>query len=67
MKPLEGGPGRKLPEQKPLENTATVLYIGRIPHGFYEDEMKGARVFFYLFIVFSTKNYYLPGMLYAYN
>ncbi|PIA53535.1 hypothetical protein AQUCO_00900249v1 [Aquilegia coerulea] len=41
--PLEGGPARKLPNQKvqePLENTATVLYIGRIPHGFYEDEMR---------------------------
>ncbi|XP_023550343.1 MKI67 FHA domain-interacting nucleolar phosphoprotein-like [Cucurbita pepo subsp. pepo] len=39
--PLEGGPGRKLPAQKPLENTATVLYIGRIPHGFFEKEMEG--------------------------
>ncbi|XP_020208964.1 uncharacterized RNA-binding protein C1827.05c [Cajanus cajan] len=39
--PLEGGPARKLPEQKPLENTATVLYVGRIPHGFYEKEMEG--------------------------
>ncbi|KAA8539184.1 hypothetical protein F0562_025876 [Nyssa sinensis] len=39
--PLEGGPGRKLSESKPLENTATVLYIGRIPHGFYENEMEG--------------------------
>lgn len=40
-KPLEGGPGRKLPEQKPLEDKATVLYLGRIPHGFYEKEMEG--------------------------
>ncbi|KAK7380560.1 hypothetical protein VNO78_33073 [Psophocarpus tetragonolobus] len=39
--PLEGGPARKLAEQKPLENTATVLYVGRIPHGFYEKEMEG--------------------------
>ncbi|KAB1211962.1 hypothetical protein CJ030_MR5G023730 [Morella rubra] len=39
--PLEGGPGRKLPEQKPLEDKATVLYLGRIPHGFYEKEMEG--------------------------
>ncbi|KAL1314929.1 hypothetical protein HN51_041735 [Arachis hypogaea] len=39
--PLEGGPARKLPEQKPLESAATVLYIGRIPHGFYEEEMQG--------------------------
>lgn len=39
--PLEGGPGRKLPAQKPLESTATVLYIGRIPHGFFEKEMEG--------------------------
>ncbi|ESR43878.1 hypothetical protein CICLE_v10013752mg [Citrus x clementina] len=37
--PLEGGPGRKLPEEKPLVNKAAVLYIGRIPHGFYEKEM----------------------------
>uniref|UniRef100_A0A2N9HY36 Uncharacterized protein n=1 Tax=Fagus sylvatica TaxID=28930 RepID=A0A2N9HY36_FAGSY len=39
--PLEGGPGRKLPEQKPSEDKATVLYMGRIPHGFYEKEMEG--------------------------
>ncbi|MED6196148.1 hypothetical protein PIB30_044648 [Stylosanthes scabra] len=39
--PLEGGPARNLPEQKPLESAATVLYIGRIPHGFYEKEMEG--------------------------
>ncbi|KAF5729432.1 RNA-binding (RRM/RBD/RNP motifs) family protein isoform 1 [Tripterygium wilfordii] len=38
--PLEGGPPRKLPEQKSLEKGATVLYIGRIPHGFYEKEME---------------------------
>uniref|UniRef100_A0A2N9IC09 Uncharacterized protein n=1 Tax=Fagus sylvatica TaxID=28930 RepID=A0A2N9IC09_FAGSY len=39
--PLEGGPGRKLPEQKPQsDDKATVLYLGRIPHGFYEKEME---------------------------
>lgn len=42
--PLEGGPGKKLRKvQQPEEpeNTATIVYIGHIPHGFYEDEMKG--------------------------
>ncbi|KAL5141956.1 MKI67 FHA domain-interacting nucleolar phosphoprotein [Glycine soja] len=44
--PLEGGPARKLagqqkPPPPPPENTATVLYVGRIPHGFYEKEMEG--------------------------
>ncbi|KAJ6717544.1 MKI67 FHA DOMAIN-INTERACTING NUCLEOLAR PHOSPHOPROTEIN [Salix purpurea] len=38
--PLEGGPARNLPELKELKNKSGVLYIGRIPHGFYEDEMK---------------------------
>ncbi|KAL8162089.1 hypothetical protein V2J09_013578 [Rumex salicifolius] len=38
--PLEGGPGRKLLKGEPLESKATVVYIGRIPHGFYEDEME---------------------------
>ncbi|PWA81627.1 RNA-binding (RRM/RBD/RNP motifs) family protein [Artemisia annua] len=37
--PLAGGPARKLPVT-PLENKSTVLYIGRIPHGFYENEME---------------------------
>ncbi|GKB21950.1 uncharacterized RNA-binding protein-like protein [Tanacetum coccineum] len=37
--PLAGGPARKLPIT-PLENKSTVLYIGRIPHGFYENEME---------------------------
>lgn len=44
MQPLEGGPGKKhLKVQQPEEpeNTATIVYIGHIPHGFYEDEMKG--------------------------
>ncbi|CAL0323835.1 unnamed protein product [Lupinus luteus] len=40
--PLEGGPARKIHEEKqPREGTAKVLYVGRIPHGFYEQEMKG--------------------------
>ncbi|KAK6933957.1 RNA recognition motif domain [Dillenia turbinata] len=41
--PLEGGPARKLPkeEENPEESKATVLYVGRIPHGFYETEMEG--------------------------
>ncbi|KAI3520370.1 hypothetical protein L1887_09755 [Cichorium endivia] len=38
--PLEGGPARKLPISENSENKATVLYIGRIPHGFYENEME---------------------------
>jgi len=44
VQPLEGGPGKKLRKvQQPEEpeNTATVVYIGHIPHGFYEDEMQG--------------------------
>ncbi|XP_027160354.1 uncharacterized RNA-binding protein C1827.05c [Coffea eugenioides] len=39
--PLEGGPGRRIPQGEVRENKATVLYIGRIPHGFYENEMEG--------------------------
>ncbi|PIN05496.1 Nucleolar RNA-binding protein NIFK [Handroanthus impetiginosus] len=38
--PLEGGPARNLAKTEDKENKATVLYIGRIPHGFYEDEME---------------------------
>ncbi|RZC94185.1 hypothetical protein C5167_021428 [Papaver somniferum] len=39
--PLEGGPARKLPKSgKPLDTSSAVLYIGRIPHGFYEKEME---------------------------
>ncbi|XP_024976778.1 uncharacterized RNA-binding protein C1827.05c isoform X1 [Cynara cardunculus var. scolymus] len=38
--PLEGGPARKLPIIENSENKAAVLYIGRIPHGFYENEME---------------------------
>lgn len=42
MKPLEGGRGRKLlMREEPVNNTATVLYVGRIPHGFYEEQMEG--------------------------
>ncbi|KAG1338869.1 MKI67 FHA domain-interacting nucleolar phosphoprotein-like [Cocos nucifera] len=39
--PLEGGPGRKISEPEPVKETATVLYIGHIPHGFYEKQMQG--------------------------
>ncbi|KAJ0979128.1 hypothetical protein J5N97_014602 [Dioscorea zingiberensis] len=40
--PLEGGLARKqLEGEKPVKDVATVLYIGRIPHGFYEDQMEG--------------------------
>lgn len=39
--PLEGGPARKLPKGDVSVDKATVLYIGRIPHGFYEDQMEG--------------------------
>ncbi|WCJ25284.1 MKI67 FHA domain-interacting nucleolar phosphoprotein [Euphorbia peplus] len=38
--PLEGGHGRKAPSTKQQKTGATVLYIGRIPHGFYEKEME---------------------------
>ncbi|KAM3384488.1 hypothetical protein ACQJBY_008869 [Aegilops geniculata] len=41
--PLEGKEQRIREKQQPEEpeNTATVLYIGHIPHGFYEDQMQG--------------------------
>ncbi|RWW32680.1 hypothetical protein GW17_00002647 [Ensete ventricosum] len=41
--PLEGGLGRKITqeEDEPVKNTASVLYIGHIPHGFYEEQMEG--------------------------
>ena len=43
--PLEDGSGKrtrkKLQQPEEPENTATVVYIGHIPHGFYEDQMKG--------------------------
>ncbi|XVF44245.1 hypothetical protein PTKIN_Ptkin02bG0104900 [Pterospermum kingtungense] len=42
--PLEGDLSRELSETKPQQNNATVLYIGRIPHGFYEKEMEGFAV-----------------------
>ncbi|CAN6449614.1 unnamed protein product [Victoria cruziana] len=41
--PLEGGPASPLPkedEELPVLNSR-VVYIGRIPHGFYEDQMQG--------------------------
>ncbi|TVU04671.1 hypothetical protein EJB05_47801 [Eragrostis curvula] len=34
---------RKAKQPEELENTATVLYIGHIPHGFYEEQMQGAQ------------------------
>ncbi|XP_078444943.1 RNA-binding (RRM/RBD/RNP motifs) family protein [Wolffia australiana] len=39
--PLEGGSAGKNQELSEAPATATVLYVGRIPHGFYEDEMEG--------------------------
>ncbi|VAH44094.1 unnamed protein product [Triticum turgidum subsp. durum] len=40
--PLEGKEQRIRERQtEEPENTATVLYIGHIPHGFYEDQMQG--------------------------
>ncbi|XVF44072.1 hypothetical protein PTKIN_Ptkin02bG0090900 [Pterospermum kingtungense] len=42
--PLEGDLSRELSETKPQQNNATVLYIGRIPHGFYEKEMEGKSI-----------------------
>ena len=40
---MEGGPACKLPEEKLKEDVARVVYISRIPHGFYETEMQGTR------------------------
>ncbi|KAK1570573.1 hypothetical protein Q3G72_003985 [Acer saccharum] len=40
--PLEGGPGRKLPQEKPPVDKATVLYIGRIHMGFMRRKCKVA-------------------------
>ncbi|EXB32334.1 MKI67 FHA domain-interacting nucleolar phosphoprotein-like protein [Morus notabilis] len=39
--PLEGGPGKNLVVEKATEDVSRVVYIGRIPHGFYEKEMEG--------------------------
>ncbi|KZV30726.1 RNA-binding (RRM/RBD/RNP motif) family protein isoform 1 [Dorcoceras hygrometricum] len=40
--PLEGRQARgDIMKVEDKENKATVLYIGRIPHGFYENEMEG--------------------------
>ncbi|KAJ9548985.1 hypothetical protein OSB04_021528 [Centaurea solstitialis] len=38
--PLEGGPARKLAIIENSENKGSVVYIGRIPHGFYDNEME---------------------------
>lgn len=32
-------------KEEPKKDTATVLYIGHIPHGFYEDQMEGDLLF----------------------
>lgn len=34
LQPLESGQARGIPETENRENKTTVLYIGRIPHGF---------------------------------
>jgi nucleolar protein 15 len=41
MQPLEGSPGTKIVQSGEPANKATVLYIGHVPHGFYEEQMKG--------------------------
>ncbi|EPS64746.1 hypothetical protein M569_10031, partial [Genlisea aurea] len=41
---LEGGAARNFPKTEKKQDAgfkSTVLYIGRIPHGFYEKEMEG--------------------------
>ncbi|KAJ1268393.1 hypothetical protein BS78_07G131500 [Paspalum vaginatum] len=41
---LEGGSWkriRKVQEPEEPENTTTIVYVGHIPHGFYEDQMQG--------------------------
>ncbi|PHT70568.1 hypothetical protein T459_25672 [Capsicum annuum] len=40
VSPLEGGLARKLPDTEARESKAIVLYIGRILHGFYKNEME---------------------------
>ncbi|RCV31024.1 hypothetical protein SETIT_6G143100v2 [Setaria italica] len=43
-RPLEAGRGKRIPKQlqqpEEPENTATVVYTGHIPHGFYEEQMQ---------------------------
>ena len=45
VQPLEAGRGKRIPKQlqqpEEPENTATVVYTGHIPHGFYEEQMQG--------------------------
>ncbi|PHU05115.1 hypothetical protein BC332_25937 [Capsicum chinense] len=53
VSPLEGRPARKLPDTEARESKATVLYIGRILHGFYENEMEGKSKYF-VFIEFES-------------
>nr|TKW10224.1 hypothetical protein SEVIR_6G148200v2 [Setaria viridis] len=44
VQPLEAGRGKRIPKQlqqpEEPENTATVVYTGHIPHGFYEEQMQ---------------------------
>lgn len=54
--PLEGGSaGRQLQGEKPVKNVATVLYIGRIPHGFYEDQMEGNLTYPVVFTIWTWR------------
>ncbi|KAF3794243.1 MKI67 FHA domain-interacting nucleolar phosphoprotein [Nymphaea thermarum] len=41
--PLEGGPGSRLPkeDEEPPALDSRVVYVGHIPHGFYEEQMQG--------------------------
>nr|GMD54473.1 uncharacterized RNA-binding protein C1827.05C-like [Ipomoea batatas] len=52
--PLEGGPVRKIPVTELRDTKATVLYIGRIPHGFYENEMEDWKIQTFCFIEFES-------------
>ncbi|KAM3340243.1 serine/threonine-protein phosphatase PP2A-4 catalytic subunit-like [Capsicum galapagoense] len=53
VSPLEGESTRKLPDTEARECKATVLYIGRILHGFDENEMEGKSKHF-VFIEFES-------------
>lgn len=41
--PLAGGPGKKLAVEQTTDEGSNVVYVGRIPHGFYEKEMEGKK------------------------
>lgn len=49
LKLLEGGLVRKFSKGVDSESKATVLYVGRILYGFYEDEMEGLVFYFFVF------------------